>query len=328
MQRLSRYGIDGFILAIFGAVLVASVFPATGVGETAITWATRIGIALLFFLYGTRIAPSQAIKGLAHWRLHLVVLSATFILFPVLGVMLGLLPDRVLGHELYIGLLFLCLLPSTVQSSIAFTSIARGNVAGAIVSASASNLIGVFLTPLLVIMLMNTTGHAQVDPSAILNIVLQILLPFIAGQIARQWLIVFLSEHAQGTRFVDRASIVLVVYAAFSESMREGIWEIVGPQEVISLIFISSVLLAVVLIVTALVGRLLNFSVDDRIVIVFCGSKKSLASGLPMATVLFSGASVGMIVLPIMIFHQIQLVVCAILAARIGHARDTGGKTQ
>ncbi|MCW4354811.1 bile acid:sodium symporter [Hoyosella sp. YIM 151337] len=325
MNRLARYGIDGFILAIFAAVVVASIFPATGVWETITLWTMRACIALLFFLYGTRIAPSDALKGLGHWRLHLVVLFTTFAIFPFIGISLQFLEPAVLTPGLYAGFLFLCLLPSTVQSSIAFTSIARGNVAGAIVSASASNLLGVLLTPLLVIALMNTTGHAQVSPSAIVNIVLQILLPFIVGQFARPYVGGFLIKHARPTRLVDRASIVLVVYAAFSESMREGIWQIVNAQQVIVVVFLSSIVLSVVLILTALAGRFLGFTRADQIVILFCGSKKSLASGLPMATVLFSGQAVGLIVLPLMIFHQIQLVVCAILASRLGRAAESPG---
>ncbi len=326
VKRLSRYGIDGFILAIFGAVVIASLLPATGVWETVATWATRFCIALLFFLYGTRLAPQDALKGLTHWRLHIVVLAATFVVFPLLGIAMKPLEPGIVTPGLYAGLLFLCLLPSTVQSSIAFTSIARGNIAGAIVSASASNLLGVFLTPLLVIMLMNTTGHAQVSPSAVINIVLQILLPFLAGQLARPFIGGFLIKHARPTRLVDRTSIVLVVYAAFSESMREGIWQIVEVRHVIIIVFISCVLLSVVLLLTAFAGRLLKFSREDQIVILFCGSKKSLASGLPMATVLFAGQSVGLIILPLMIFHQIQLVVCAILASRIGHAHEQGDR--
>lgn len=325
MKFLARFGIDGFILAIFGAVIVASVLPATGVWETVTTWAMRLCIALLFFLYGTRIAPRDALKGLTHWRLHLVVLITTFVVFPAIGISMQVLEDRVLTPGLYAGLLFLCLLPSTVQSSIAFTSIARGNVAGAIVSASTSNLLGVFLTPLLVIALMNTTGHAQVSPAAVINIVLQILLPFLVGQVARQHIGGFLIKHARPTRLVDRTSIVLVVYAAFSESMREGIWQIVDARQVIILILISCMLLSVVLIGTAITGRLLKFSREDQIVILFCGSKKSLASGLPMATVLFAGQTVGLVILPLMIFHQIQLVVCAILASRLGHAHGRPG---
>ncbi|MBD8507043.1 bile acid:sodium symporter [Hoyosella sp. G463] len=322
MKRLARYGIDGFIIAILIAAVIGVLAPATGVGAEIITWLTRIGIAVLFFLYGTRITPQDALRGLAHWRLHLTILTITFILFPVIGLLIGQLPGRLLAPELYAGILFLTLLPSTVQASIAFTSIARGNVAAAIVSASASNLLGVLITPLLVIMLMNSTGHAQVGSGAILAICVQLLLPFMLGQLARRWLAVFLAEHPRTTRLADRGAIVLVVYAAFSESAREHVWDRVTAADIAVIVGFSIVLLAVVLGLSHGIGRVLGFDNADRSVILFAGSKKSLASGLPMAAVMFSGPSLGMIVLPVMIFHQIQLIVCAIIANRLGHAYE------
>jgi sodium/bile acid cotransporter 7 len=315
---LRRLNIDGFMLAIFAAVAVGSVFPATGSGETVVLWAVRVSIFLLFFLYGARLSPREAFEGLKHWRLHLTVLCTTFVAFPLLGLALGLLEPTVIAPELYVGVLFLCLVPSTVQSSIAFTSIAHGNVAGAIVSASASNLLGVFLTPLLAIWLLSSTGNATIDPSSILDIGLQILLPFVLGQCARPLLGSFLSRHAKRTKLVDRTSIVLVVYSAFAEGMREGIWQTVSAWSVLLLVGISVVILAVMLAATHYGGKALGFNREDRIVIVFAGSKKSLASGLPMAAVLFTGPTAALAVLPLMIFHQLQLIACASIAARLG----------
>lgn len=322
MKRLARYGIDGFIIAILIAAIIGTVVPVTGTSAEIVTWLTRIGIALLFFLYGTRITPQDALRGLAHWRLHLTILAITFTLFPLLGLLIGQVPGRLLAPELYAGVLFLTLLPSTVQASIAFTSIARGNVAAAIVSASASNLLGVLVTPMLVIMLMSSSGHAQVDSSAIIGVCLQLLLPFIVGQLARPWLAVFLSGHARITRLADRGSIVLVVYAAFSESAREHVWDRVDAGDIMAIIGISIALLALVLLLSTGIGKILRFDRADRVVILFAGSKKSLASGLPMAAVMFDGQSLGMIVLPVMIFHQIQLITCAIIANRLGHAYE------
>jgi solute carrier family 10 (sodium/bile acid cotransporter), member 7 len=228
----------------------------------------------------------------------------------------------VITDEMYTGILYLCLVPSTVQSSIAFTSIARGNVAGAIVSASFSNLLGVFVTPLLVILLMNTTGEATVDFSSVINIVLQLLLPFMIGQLIRPLVIDWLKKYAEPTKLVDRGSILLVVFSAFSESMNEHIWSTVTVLEVAAVVAVCCGILAVVLGATAFAGRKLGFSLPDRIVIIFCGSKKSLATGLPMASVLFAGQPVGLIVLPLMIFHQIQLIVCAALAQHYAKRTD------
>ncbi|GAB4589785.1 bile acid:sodium symporter family protein [Nocardia sp. IFM 10818] len=316
MRFLGKFYIDGFILSILATVVVASVFPARGDAAAVVDWLTKIAIALLFLLYGARLHPREALAGLRHWRLHLVVLACTFVLFPLLGLAAHVLVPSVLTDDLYTGLLFLCLVPSTVQSSIAFTSIAKGNVAGAIVSATLSNLLGVFLTPALVILLMNTTGQARVDPSAIVDIVLQLLVPFFLGQLIRPKIEGWLARYAEPTKLVDRGSILLVVYSAFSAGMVEGIWHTLSPWRILLLAGVCAVLLALVITATVVAGRLAGFDRGDRIVVVFCGSKKSLATGLPMATVLFAASPVGLIVLPLMLFHQIQLITCAALAQR------------
>lgn len=322
MKFLSRFYIDGFILAIIAVAILGSLFPVSGSGQTVLDWATKIAIGFLFLLYGARLSPAEALQGLKHWRLHSVVFASTFVLFPLIGLALRILVPTVITDEMYTGILYLCLVPSTVQSSIAFTSIARGNVAGAIVSASFSNLLGVFVTPVLVILLMNTTGEATVDFSSVLDIVLQLLLPFLIGQLIRPLVIDWLKKYAEPTKLVDRGSILLVVFSAFSESMNEHIWSTVTVLEVAAVVAVCCGILAVVLGATAFAGRKLGFSLPDRIVIIFCGSKKSLATGLPMASVLFAGQPVGLIVLPLMIFHQIQLIVCAALAQHYAKRTD------
>ncbi|NLE81022.1 MAG: bile acid:sodium symporter [Rhodococcus sp.] len=316
MKFLSRFYIDGFILGIFAAAVLGTLFPAEGSWESVLDWATKIAIALLFLLYGARLSPREALEGVKHWRLHSVVFAATYVLFPLIGLALRFLAPTVVSDELYTGILYLCLVPSTVQSSIAFTSIARGNIAGAVVSASFSNLVGVFLTPLLVILLMNTTGEATVDASAILDIVAQLIVPFLIGQLIRPFVIDWLGRHAAPTKLVDRGSILLVVFSAFSASMREDIWSAVSPWQIVATVLVCCAILAAVLGITTFAGHKLGFPLADRIVITFCGSKKSLATGLPMASVLFAGGPVGLIVLPLIIFHQIQLIVCAALAQR------------
>jgi len=322
VKTLKRFNIDGFVLAIFGMVILASLLPASGAGADVLDWAVKIAIGLLFLLYGARLSPREALAGFTHWRLHSTVLAATFVLFPLMGLAMAPLAPGVISDDLYKGLLFLCLVPSTVQSSIAFTSIAKGNVAGSIVSASFSNLIGVFLTPLLVLWLMDTSGSGGIHGDAIVEIVLQLLVPFIAGQLLRPVLADFLHRYSAPIKIVDRGSILLVVYAAFSEGMNAHIWSSTSVGQILIVIGLSCAMLALVLGVTAFAGRALGFPWADRIVIIFCGSKKSLASGLPMATVLFAGGSVGLIVLPLMIFHQIQLVVCAMLAPKFAARTD------
>jgi sodium/bile acid cotransporter 7 len=268
----------------------------------------------MFFLQGARLAPQAALAGARHWRLHAVVLGSTFLVFPVLGLTMRAIAPGLLTPPLWGGLLMLCLLPSTVQSSIAFTSIARGNVAAALCAATASNLFGILLTPLLAGLLLS--AHGGFSAHAVGDIVVQLLLPFAAGQLARPWIGEWVGRHKILGTFVDRGSILLVVYVAFSEGMTHGIWHQLDARQLATLALLDAVLLGAVLLATSVGSRLLGFDRADRITIVFCGSKKSLASGLPMASVLFAGQSVGLVVLPLMLFHQLQLMVCAALARR------------
>ncbi|MGW4485433.1 bile acid:sodium symporter family protein [Amycolatopsis sp. NPDC004368] len=322
---LAKLRIDPFIAAILLTVGVASLLPASGGTATGFGVAANVAVGLLFFLYGARLSSQEALDGLKHWRLHVTVLSATFVLFPLLGLAASFLSPGLLTSPLYTGVLFLCLLPSTVQSSIAFTSIAKGNVAAAICSASVSNLLGIVLTPLLVALLLSADGPG-VSGKAVLDIVLQLLVPFVAGQLARRWIGGWVRRHSAPLKLVDRGSILLVVYTAFSEGMTEGIWHKLSFGPLLVLLGVCVVLLAAVLTTTSVGARLLGFDRADRITIVFCGSKKSLASGLPMATVLFGHGQVGLIVLPLMLFHQIQLIVCAAMARR--YARQAAAEDE
>jgi sodium/bile acid cotransporter 7 len=314
MKWLSSFKPDNFTLAIVATVAISSFFPAVGAAGEALHYLTIFAIALLFFLHGARLSREAALAGALHWRLHLIVLGATFILFPVLGLILRQTLGAVLPDSLLVGLLFLCLLPSTVQSSIAFTSIAHGNVAAAVCSASLSNLLGIFITPALVALLMNLKGGVSFH--AVLDIVLQLLAPFLAGHLLRPWIGGFVARHRYALGYVDRGSILLVVYLAFSEAVANGLWHVLSAGDLVKLLVVCALLLAAVLLATVFIARRLGFARADEIVIVFCGSKKSLASGVPMAGVLFPLAQVGMIVLPLMLFHQIQLMVCAALAKR------------
>jgi len=317
LERLTRVPVDTFLLALLAVVATAAVFPATGTAADMLDVATKIAIGLLFLLYGARLSPMEALHGLRHWRLHLLVLAATFVAFPILGLLARTLVPSVLTPGLYTGVLFLCLVPSTVQSSIAFTSIAHGNVPAAIVSASLSNMLGVVLTPLLVVLLMQTSGGPRIDASAVLDIVLQLLLPFVAGQLLRPWLGKWVHRHPVVTKAFDRGSILLVVYTAFSMSMAEHVWSTVSPWRVVAVAGVCAALLAIMLGITVGLSRLARLNRADTTVVLFCGSKKSLASGLPMALVFFGTGAVGLIMLPLILFHQIQLFVCAVIASRM-----------
>jgi sodium/bile acid cotransporter 7 len=249
------------------------------------------------------------------------VLASTFLLFPAFGLTARALAPGLLTPPLWSGLLMLCLLPSTVQSSIAFTSIARGNVAAALCAATASNLFGILLTPLLAGLLLSAHGGFSARSGG--DIVLQLLVPFAAGQLARPWIGEWVGRHRALSSLVDRGSILLVVYVAFSEGVTHGIWHQLDAAHFAALLLLNAALLAAVLLGTSAIGRLLGFDRADRITIVFCGSKKSLASGLPMASVLFASQPVALIVLPLMLFHQLQLMVCAALARRYSASLTT-----
>ena len=317
MEILRRLRIDPFVMAIMVAVVVAAFLPAAGGAADALSWITKIGIAVLYFLYGARLERREMVMGLKHWRLHSVVLAFTFVLFPVFGLLGKWALTPLIGATLAAGFLFMTLVPSTVQSSITFVSIARGHVGAAVVSASMSNLLGVAVTPLLVLALMTTNGSVHISAESIVEIVLMLLLPFIVGQALRNRVLPITAKISRIDLF-DKTVIVLVVYAAFSEGVVDGVWSMIGISELVWLTVACCVLLAVVLGLTELTARLLGFDVRDKRVVQFCGSKKSLATGLPMAAVLFAGQPVGMLVLPLMLFHQIQLIVCAWLAARYG----------
>ncbi|MCY1269194.1 hypothetical protein D9M68_203660 [compost metagenome] len=314
---------DNFTLALIATVAAASLLPCTGQVAVVFSWITNAGIALLFFLHGAKLSRQAVIAGATHWRLHLLVFCCTFVLFPILGVLLKPLLSPLVTPELYLGMLYLCALPATVQSSIAFTSLARGNIPAAVCSASASSLIGVFLTPLLVQLLMGVHGDTGMSPlDAIGKIALQLLAPFIAGQMLRGWIGGWVERHKPVLRYVDQGSILLVVYTAFSAAVVQGLWRQIPLPALAGLVIACCVLLALALLATSLLGRRLGFSREDRITIVFCGSKKSLATGVPMAQVLFAGGTIGVILLPLMLFHQIQLMVCAALAQRYAQRQE------
>jgi sodium/bile acid cotransporter 7 len=314
-RRVRVLQADPFILALLVAAALGFLAPAHGIAASIIDFLKTAAITLLFFLQGVRLQRAAVIAGMTHWRLQLLTLGCTFVLFPLIGVALRALFPHLLTDSLWLGVLYLCALPSTVQSSIAFTSVARGNVSAAICAATLSNLVGIALTPLLVALLLNL--HADSSPlSQIRAITEQLLVPFILGQVASRWLRPWASRHPALLAITDRGSIVLVVYAAFSAAVIAGTWNRVHWADVLKLIALSTAVLALVLSATHVLSRWVHFSTEDEIATVFCGSKKSLATGVPMANVLFSGAVVGLVILPVMIFHQLQLMVCAYLARR------------
>ena len=316
-QRLKRVGFDWYLVLLVGTVVIATLLPARGAAADAVDTISSLAVALLFFLYGVKLNTGAIVAGFTNWRLQGLIFASTFIVFPIVGFILVFVLGAVLPPELRIGLLYLSILPSTVQSSIAFTSIAHGNVPAAVCAASVSNLAGIFITPAAAALLLHTSGGG-LGAGAVIGIAVQLLLPFILGQLARPLLSRFVDRHPVLTRVVDRGSILIIVYSAFSAGVVAGIWQQVDIGTLAILFAADTVMLAIIMIVTSRAGRAAGLSRGDRLALFFCGSKKSLASGLPMANILFAGQAASLIVLPLMLFHQLQLFVCAVIAQREG----------
>ena len=313
---LARLLPDRFILWLLVALLLGIRVPVAGAAAAAVDGLTLAAIFALFFLHGVRLPREALFAGVTDWRLHLAILALTFALFPLAGLALAFALPGLLAPELWTGLLFLCALPSTVQSSIAYTSIARGNVAGAVAAAAFSNLIGVFATPLLAVLMLQAQG-AAISFAAIGKIFALLFLPFLLGHALRPLLVAAVARRPALTTLVDKGTILLAVYGAFSAATVDGVWRRLPPDQVAWLTALLLALLALVLAAAAALGRFGGFSRESRAAILFCGSVKSLASGAPMARILFPGAAAGLVILPVMIFHTLQLIVCAWIAGAL-----------
>ena len=312
---LKLLALDRFTILLFVMVILASILPVSGHAAEIFSVITTAAIAVLFFLHGAKLSREAVMQGLTHWKLHGLVFLFLFAVFPILGLLAKPILVPMLGQELYWGFLFMCFLPSTVQSSIAFTSVARGNVAAAVCSASFSNIIGMFITPIMVaFFILGQTSHGFDPTSSIIQITLLLLVPFILGQILRPYVFPHMQKRPKIVKVFDQGSILMVVYGAFSSAVVAGLWSQISMSTLMLLILACSVLLTLIMLLSLYIPKWLGFNAADQKTIFFCGSKKTLASGVPMAQILFIGQPIGMIVLPIMIFHQIQLMVCGVVA--------------
>ncbi len=325
MDFLNRIGIDRYMLLLVGTVALGVLAPASGLAAELLGHVTFWAVALLFFLYGAKLEPAAVKAGLANWRLQGLTLAATYLMFPVVGLAIATLTSPLVGATVTLGLLFLAVLPSTVQSSIAFTGMAGGNVPAAICAASVSNLIGVVLTPLLVAALLHT-GDGGIRLDAVLKIATQILLPFLLGQLTRPWIGGQVRKHKTLTLIVDRGAILLIVFSAFSAGTVSGLWASLPVATLSLLALVVLAFLAITMTLMVWAGRVFGLERADRAVLFYCGSTKSLASGLPIATALFPPADLAAIVLPLMIYHMAQLLVCAYASQKASRALATAGE--
>ncbi|MBF6630307.1 MAG: bile acid:sodium symporter [Comamonas sp.] len=319
-MSFTKYLPDRFTCLLMGAVIVASFFPARGSVSEVLSYLASGVIFLLFFLHGIKLSRPAIWEGIGHWRLHLLVTAMTFAFFPVVGWALQPVLEPAFGHELYMGVLFLCAVPATVQSAITLTALAKGNMPAAICSASGSTLMGILLTPLLVGVLMRiqVASGSEGMLHSIGKIAVQLFLPFLLGHLLRPWLAPVLQKHAKPVKALDQSAILLVVYSAFSGAVLGGIWDKVPLPNLLMLIALCAVILALSMGMCVLASRRLGFSTEDEVAVLFCGAQKSLVSGVPMAKVMFAAPAVGLMILPLMIYHPMQLMVSAVVAGRYG----------
>ncbi len=307
--------------------MLAWIFPHAGSHEG---WMhpdliNKIGVAVIFFLNGVALSFAALKEGTLRWPLHLVVQTATFVLFPLIGLGVLWLAGTSFSPELSLGFFYLCALPSTVSSSVAMTAAARGNVPAAVFNATLSSLIGVFLTPLWIGLVFKNSGHGLPLGSVILDLVIWLVLPLIAGQLCRPWLAAWAKRNKPLIHVVDRGTILVIIYTSFCDSIERGIWAGRGIQTVIVMVAGATALFYLVFFILQAVTKLLKFNTEDQIAAVFCGSKKSIAAGVPMAQLIFgSDPHIGLILLPLMIYHPLQLVICGVMAGRWARRADAG----
>tara|TARA_R110000824_G_scaffold118960_14_gene272053 strand:- start:170454 stop:171434 length:981 start_codon:yes stop_codon:yes gene_type:complete len=317
---LAKLNLDTFLLLIIAVVVAAIIFPAAGATGSPlhIEWIAGYGISIVFFLYGLTLAPEKMKAGLVKWRVHIVVQVATFGLFPLVVLALILLVGNKLPEDVSLGFFYLAVLPGTVSSSVAMTSLARGNVPVAIFNATLSAFLGVFITPVLMAWYMNTTGQSLPLQDVILKIVGLVLLPTALGQIAHLWLKDWAARNNAWLKWCDKAVILAIVYNSFCDSIIEGVWSAHDVSLLAAMIIGTIALFFIIYYLMKVPCRMLGFDREDTIACIFCSSKKSLATGVPLSKVIFGATpALGLIIAPLMLFHFFQLVIVSIIANRL-----------
>ncbi|MFM5907188.1 MAG: bile acid:sodium symporter family protein [Novosphingobium sp.] len=311
--------IDGFLVAIMIAVGLAFAAPAIGASEgpLALGFLTDMGVALVFFLHGANLSPESLRAAARNWRLHGLIQACTYVLFPAVGLLVWWGSESILPPELRLGFFFLCAISSTISSSVAMTALARGNVAPAVFNATLSGLLGMVLTPLLLALVVSGGAQFGGVASQVGGVFAKLLVPFIIGQACRSLVLGFLQRNKPIVNKADRAVIVLIVYVAFCDAALAGMWTSGNAAAIIIVTGLCSLLLLFALAFTTRASRVLKLPVEDEIAAVFCGSKKSLANGAPIGKVIFGASpALSLILVPLLVYHQLQLLVCAVLARK------------
>lgn len=313
---------NGFVLGLFLAVILAFLFPGPGAqnGFFHADVLNNVGIALILFLQGLSLAFEKIKSGAGNWKLHLIVQLYTFLIFPIAGLFLNMLVPRLWPTEpaaIRDGFLYLCVLPSTVSTSVVLTAVARGNTVGALFNAAFSNILGVFLTPLLVQFLMRKTGQTEPFLPLLIKIMLLTLLPFFVGMFLRKFVLRWIETHKAWVPRLSNTVILFIVYSAFCDSVQEKIWQRHGFEMTGLVLFYVIVLFTGMSLLIDYSCQWFHLNREDKIAAYFCSVKKTLAMGVPLAMLIFGNRSdLSLILLPIMFYHPLQLLVNGFLANR------------
>ncbi len=319
---LGRIIPDRFVLMLFGAVLLGWLLPAKSAALDVARHVSTISIFALFFLHGLRLPRRDVFDAARSWKLQGAMLAFVFVAMPLAGLLLFNTAGRMLPAALAAGVLYCAMLPSTVQSAISYSSMAGGNVAASVVGAAVSNLAGIVLTPLLVALVLGATTGVSVGGDVLLRIASMLLLPFALGQAAQRWLGAWAQRQKGMLSFFDRLVILIAVYVAFAGAVASGQLATLDLTTLAMLTALLGLLLIFAFAGSWFGGGLIGLPRADRISLTFAGTHKSIATGAPMAAILF-GSTAGLIVLPAIIYHMMQLLASAPLAARIASQRGS-----
>jgi solute carrier family 10 (sodium/bile acid cotransporter), member 7 len=312
---IARIFPDRFVPILLATVILATVLPVRGMAVPFASGVATGAVVLLFFMNGIRLPRDEVLKALVNWRLHGAIFAFCFGVMPIAAIATSYAFAPVLPPLLTLGLIYLGILPSTVQSATTASSLAGGNVAASVVAAALINLAGMLLSPALFGMIVGGQGGFAFSSVMLLRIISMLLLPFIAGQIAQKWLRDWALRHKSITVQLDRSAIAIAVYVALSGAVVAGLWQTLSASHVLWLLLALSILLSVSFGGAWALGRMINYPRPEAITLLFAGAQKSVAVGAPMAAILFPAAQAGAILLPLIAFHVAQLVISAWLAS-------------
>lgn len=317
--------IDKFVLSIVGIIIIAYFFPQWGMenSNVPINTISTIGISLIFFFYGLKLSPKKMKEGLKNWKLHVLVQASTFLIFPLLVLVFRPFIQNEEQETIWLAFFFLAALPSTVSSSVVMVSMAKGNIPAAIFNASISGIIGIALTPLWMGFFVDS---AQTDfdfTEIYIKLIVQIILPVVLGLILQRYLGGFAQKHSSKLTLFDKSIILLIIYKSFAESFSENIFSSVSLLDLLLLFIAVLVLFTIAFFLTGLIARKMQLNKEDEITAQFCGTKKSLVHGTVFSKIIFGKmASIGIILLPLMLFHASQILIISIVASKLAKRKE------